>query len=66
MIACTNIQNFEKGENCASTILVEQTLGSDMNVIGFDMILFRSDLIFLGSEFQVNIGRRKHIQGVKN
>ena len=30
MIACTNIQNFKEGETCASTISVEQTLGSDM------------------------------------
>ena len=27
MIACTNTQNFEEGENCASTISVEHTLG---------------------------------------
>ena len=40
MIACTNFQNFEEGENCASTILVELTLGSDMDLFRFDMILF--------------------------
>jgi len=51
MIACTNIHNFEEGENCASTILVEQTLGSDMKFIRYDMILFGSDLILLGSIF---------------
>ena len=33
MTACTNIHNFEEGENCASTILVEKTLGSDMKFI---------------------------------
>ena len=53
MIACTNIHNFEEGENCA-TISVEQTLGSDMKFIGSDMILFGSDLILLGSIFQVH------------
>ena len=51
-VACTNIQNFEKGENCASTISVDHTFGFDMNFIGFDMIL--SDLILLGSRFQVH------------
>ena len=53
-IACTKIQNFEEEENCASTVLVEHTVGSDMNLIGSDMILFGSDLIFLGSKFQVH------------
>ena len=52
MIACTNIQNFEEGQNCASTFSVEQTLGSDMNLFGFDMILFGSYLILLGSRVQ--------------
>ena len=54
MIACTNIQNFEERENCASTISGEQTLGYDTNFIGSDMILFRSDLIlfFSGFKFQ--------------
>ena len=37
-IACTNIQNFEEGENCASTISVDHTFGSDMNLFGSDMI----------------------------
>ena len=54
MIACTNIQNFEEGENCASTILVDQTLRYEMNFIGYDMILFRYDLILPGSIFQVH------------
>ena len=54
MISCTNIQNFEEGENYASTISVEQNLGSDMNFIGYDMILFGYDLILLGSIFQVH------------
>ena len=51
MIACTDIQNFEEGENCASTISVKQTLGYDMNFIGYDMLLFISDIILLGSIF---------------
>ena len=54
MIACTDIQNFEGGENCASTISVKQTLGSDMNFIGYDMILFVSDMILISSIFQVH------------
>ena len=44
-IECTKIQNFERGENCASTILVDHTFGSDMNLFGSDMILFGSYLI---------------------
>ena len=40
MIACTNIQNFEEGENCASTISMQHNLGSDMNLSGSDMVLF--------------------------
>ena len=39
-IACTNIQNFEKGENCASTVSVDHTFEFDMNFIGSNMILF--------------------------
>ena len=39
-IECTKIQNFEEGENCAYTISVQHTLGSDMKLFGFDMILF--------------------------
>ena len=64
MIACTNIQNFEEGENCASTISVEQTLG-------YDMILFGYDLILLGSRVQelslllvvvlINFGVKKQV-----
>ena len=34
MIACTNTQGFEEGENCASTISVEHTLRYDMNMFG--------------------------------
>ena len=37
MIACTHTQNFEKGENCASTISMEDTLGYDLFS---DMIIF--------------------------
>ena len=44
-------QNFEEGENCASTISVEKTLGYDMKFIGSDMILFGSDMILIGSIF---------------
>ena len=51
-IACTKIQNFEEEENCASTVSVDHNFGSDMKIIGYDMILFWSDLIFLGSIFQ--------------
>ena len=40
MIACTNTQGFEEGENYVSTISVEHTLGYDMEFIGSDMILF--------------------------
>ena len=50
-IACTKIQNFED-ERCASTISVDHFCGSDMKIIGYDMILFRYDLIFLGLIFQ--------------
>ena len=41
-IACTKIQNFEEEESCASTVSVDHFFGSDM-------ILFISDLIFIGS-----------------
>ena len=74
MIACTNIHNFEEGENCASTILVEHTLGSDMEFIGSDMILFGSDMILLGSRVQdllvllvavlINFGVKKQVPQV--
>ena len=52
MIACTNTQSFvEEGENCASTILVEHldlfhTLGSDMKLFGYNIILFGSSFKF--------------------
>ena len=52
MIACTNTQNFEEGESCASTISVKHSLGSDMNLFGSDMILFRYDMILFGSIFK--------------
>ena len=49
MIECTNTQSFvEEGENCASTIWVEHleplfhTLGYDMKILGYYMILFGS------------------------
>ena len=43
-ITCTENQNFEEGENCASTVLVEQSFGSDMKLFGSDMKPFGSDL----------------------
>ena len=52
MIACTNTQLFEEGENCACTISVEHTLLYDMKLFGYYMILFGSDMILLGSSFQ--------------
>ena len=52
MIACTNFQNLEEGDNCASTISVDHALGSDMNLFRSDMILFGSDLILLFSCFK--------------
>ena len=51
-IACTNTQNFEEGENCASIISVEHTLRSNMNLFGSDMILFGPNLILFGSSFK--------------
>ena len=42
MIICTNTQNFEVGENCATTISVEHTLVYDMNLFGYDLTLFVS------------------------
>ena len=42
MIACTNTQGFEEGENCASTISMEHTLGYDMKIFGSYMILLGS------------------------
>ena len=52
MIACTNTQNFEEGENCASTIPVEHILGSDMNLFGSDIILLGFFMILFGSSFK--------------
>ena len=43
MISCTDTQGFEERENSASTISMEHTLGSDMNLFGSDMILFGSN-----------------------
>ena len=48
MIACTNTQNFEEGENWASTISVDHTIGYGMNLFGFEIILFGSDMILFG------------------
>ena len=52
MIECTNTPSFEEGENCASTISMEHTLGYDMKLFGFYMILFGSDMILFGSIFK--------------
>ena len=52
MIECTNTQSFEEGQNCASTISVEHTIGYDMNIFVYDMILFGSDLTLFGSGFK--------------
>ena len=47
MIACTDTQGFEEGENCASTISVEHNLRSDMEFIGSDMILIGSRVHYI-------------------
>ena len=52
MIACTNIHNFEEGQNFASTFSVEQTLVYDMKLFGSYMILFGYDMILFGSIFK--------------
>ena len=49
-IACTKNQNFEEGENCASTISVEHGFGYDINLFGFDLF---SDLIIFVSGFNI-------------
>ena len=51
-IACTKNQNFEEGENCVSTISMEHTLGSNMNLFVYEMILFGYDMILFGSGFK--------------
>ena len=52
MIACTDTQGFKEEENCASTISVEHTLGSYMNLFGSYMILFGYYMILFGSIFK--------------
>ena len=52
-IACTKIQNFEEEKSCASTVSVNHLFESDINLIGSDMILFISDMIFLGLIFRL-------------
>ena len=49
-IACTKNQNFEEGENCASTVTVEQSFGSDMDLFGSNLFY---DLIIYGSGFNI-------------
>ena len=66
MIACTNTQNFEKGENCASTISVDHTFGSDMNLFGYDVILFGYYLILFGSIFKFQESLFMHVPGLIN
>ena len=71
MIACTDTQGFEEGENYASTISVEQNIGYDMKFIGYYMILFGSDMILIGYRFQdlsvllvvvlINFGVKKQV-----
>ena len=48
--ACTKNQNFEEGENCASTVLVETIFGSDMNIFGSDLFSY---LIIFDSGFKI-------------
>ena len=50
MIACTNTQGFEEGENCASTITVKHL--DLLHILGSDMILFGSDMILIDSGFK--------------
>ena len=64
MIACTDTQNFEEGENCASTISVEKTIEYNMNFIGSDMILIGS--IFKFQENAVMLVAVLINLGVKN
>ena len=49
IIACTKNQNFE-GENCASTISVEESFGYDMDLFGYDLI---TDMIICDSVFNI-------------
>ena len=49
-IACTKNQNFEGGENCASTTSMENSFGTDMNLFGSDLF---SDMIIFGSGFKI-------------
>ena len=49
-IACTKNKNFEEGENCASTISVEHSLGYELNLFGTKLIYM---IIFVsGFKFQ--------------
>ena len=49
-ITCTEKQNFEEGENCAFTVSVEQSFGSDMNIFGSDLF---SDMIICDLCFDI-------------
>ena len=53
-IACTKIQNFEEEESRASTVSVNHLFEYDINLIGSDMILFRSDIIFIFLIYQIH------------
>ena len=49
-ITCIENQNFEGGENCASTISVEQSFGSGMNLFGSDLFFY---LIIFDSGYNI-------------
>ena len=58
-IACTKNKNFEEGENCASTISMEHSIGSDMNLFGTKliyMIIFVSGFKFEDISVLIIIG----------
>ena len=50
MIECINTQSFEEGENCASTIFVENL--DLFHILGYHMRLFVYDMILFGSSFK--------------
>ena len=63
MIACTNFQNFEEGENCASTILAEKIFGEDVDLIASDLFY---DLIICDSRFNIQDLIVLHVTGFIN
>ena len=74
MIECTNTQSFDEGENCVSTISMENvdlfhTLGSTMNLFLSDVILFGSNFKFLEIPIMlvdvlINFGVKNQVQQV--